>query len=76
VTKVVVTGNPLLGLRADRPHISTSGQSQVSVQHAVAAAIVHQNNFTGIRRGIDEAGHLGGKQRKAVLLVVAGNDDA
>jgi 2-methylcitrate dehydratase PrpD len=40
VTKVEVTGNPLLGLRADRPHISTSGQSQVSVQHAIAAAIV------------------------------------
>jgi 2-methylcitrate dehydratase PrpD len=40
VTKVEVTGNPLLGLRADRPHISSSGQSQVSVQHAVAAAIV------------------------------------
>jgi 2-methylcitrate dehydratase PrpD len=40
VTKVEVTGNPLLGLRADRLHISTSGQSQVSVQHAVAAAIV------------------------------------
>lgn len=40
VTKVEVTGNPLLGLRADRPHIATGGQSQVSVQHAVAAAIV------------------------------------
>jgi 2-methylcitrate dehydratase PrpD len=40
VTKVAVTGNPLLGLRTDRPHISTSGQSQVSVQHAVAAALV------------------------------------
>jgi 2-methylcitrate dehydratase PrpD len=40
VTKVEVIGNPLLGLRTDRPNISTSGQSQVSVQHAVAAAIV------------------------------------
>jgi 2-methylcitrate dehydratase PrpD len=40
VTKVEVTGNPLLGLRTDRAHISTSAQSQVSVQHAVAAAIV------------------------------------
>ena len=35
-----VTGNPLLGMRTDRPNISTSGQSQVSVQHAVAAALV------------------------------------
>src|SRR5579863_6685177 len=40
VERVKVTGNPLLGLRADRPQISTSAQSQVSVQHAVAAALV------------------------------------
>jgi 2-methylcitrate dehydratase PrpD len=40
VRAVEVTGNPLLGLRADRPTVSTSAQSQVSVQHAVAAAIV------------------------------------
>ncbi|MGC1776677.1 MAG: MmgE/PrpD family protein [Xanthobacteraceae bacterium] len=40
VDKVKVTGNPLLGLRADRPKISTSAQSQVSVQHAVAAALM------------------------------------
>jgi len=40
VEKVKVSGNPLLGLRADRPKISTSAQSQVSVQHAVAAALV------------------------------------
>jgi 2-methylcitrate dehydratase PrpD len=40
VTKVVVTGNPLLGIRTDRPHISNSAQSQVSVQHGVAAALL------------------------------------
>jgi 2-methylcitrate dehydratase PrpD len=40
VTKVVVTGNPLLGIRTDRPKISNSAQSQVSVQHGIAAAIV------------------------------------
>ena len=40
VERVKVTGNPLLGLRADRPAITTSAQSQVSVQHAVAAALV------------------------------------
>jgi 2-methylcitrate dehydratase PrpD len=40
VVKVVVTGNPLLGIRTDRPHISTSAQSQVSVQHGIAAALV------------------------------------
>jgi 2-methylcitrate dehydratase PrpD len=40
VASVKVTGNPLLGLRADRPNIATGVQSQVSVQHAVAAALV------------------------------------
>jgi 2-methylcitrate dehydratase PrpD len=40
VEQVTVTGNPLLAARTDRPNISTSGQSQVSVQHAVAAALV------------------------------------
>jgi 2-methylcitrate dehydratase PrpD len=40
VESVTVIGNPLLAARTDRPTISTSGQSQVSVQHAVAAALV------------------------------------
>ena len=39
VEKVVVTGNPLMAARADRPDISTGRESQVSVQHAVAAAL-------------------------------------
>jgi len=41
VTRVVVGGNPLLAHRTDRPDISTGRESQVSVQHAVAAALVH-----------------------------------
>ena len=36
----MVSGNPLLAARADRPNISTGRESQVSVQHAVAAALV------------------------------------
>jgi 2-methylcitrate dehydratase PrpD len=40
VTGVVVRGNPLLGIRTDRPNISTGRESQVSVQHAVAATLV------------------------------------
>jgi 2-methylcitrate dehydratase PrpD len=40
VTGVVVRGNPLLGVRTDRPDVSTGRESQVSVQHAVAAALV------------------------------------
>jgi 2-methylcitrate dehydratase PrpD len=40
VEKIKVTGNPLLALRTDRPNISTGRESQVSVQHAVAAALV------------------------------------
>jgi 2-methylcitrate dehydratase PrpD len=52
VEKVTVTGNPLLAARTDRPNISTSGQSQVSVQHAVAAALV-----TG-KAGVEQFGVL------------------
>ena len=40
VARVVVRGNPLLSVRADRPHVSTGREAQVSVQHAVAAALV------------------------------------
>jgi len=40
VSRVVVRGNPLLGVRADRPDISTGREAQVSVQHAVAAALL------------------------------------
>jgi 2-methylcitrate dehydratase PrpD len=40
VTRIVVTGNPLLSDRTDRPDISTGREAQVSVQHAVAAALV------------------------------------
>jgi 2-methylcitrate dehydratase PrpD len=39
VEKAVVTGNPLMATRADRPNISTGRESQVSVQHAVAVAL-------------------------------------
>jgi 2-methylcitrate dehydratase PrpD len=52
VDKVTVIGNPLLAARTDRPNISTSGQSQVSVQHAVAAALV-----TG-KAGLEQFGEL------------------
>ena len=41
VARIVVRGNPLLAHRTDRPEISTGRESQVSVQHAVAAALVH-----------------------------------
>lgn len=40
VVRVVVRGHPLLADRTDRPQVSTGRQSQVSVQHAVAAALV------------------------------------
>jgi 2-methylcitrate dehydratase PrpD len=40
VERVIVRGNPLLSDRTDRPDISTGSESQVSVQHAVAAALV------------------------------------
>ena len=40
VARAIVRGNPLLGVRADRPNVSTGREAQVSVQHAVAAALV------------------------------------
>jgi 2-methylcitrate dehydratase PrpD len=40
VTRVVISGHPLLSDRTDRPDVSTGRESQVSVQHAVAAALV------------------------------------
>jgi 2-methylcitrate dehydratase PrpD len=40
VASVVVRGNPLLAIRADRPNISTGREAQVSAQHAVACALV------------------------------------
>lgn len=40
VERVVVSGHPLLGLRADRPAIATGRESQVSLQHAAAAALL------------------------------------
>jgi 2-methylcitrate dehydratase PrpD len=40
VARVVVRGNPLLAHRTDRPDVATGRESQVSVQHAVAAALV------------------------------------
>ncbi len=43
VARVVVRGHPLLAVRTDRPDISTRRESQVSVQHAVAAALVTGN---------------------------------
>jgi 2-methylcitrate dehydratase PrpD len=40
VERVVVRGNPLLAARTDRPDISTGREAQVSVQHAVAVALL------------------------------------
>jgi 2-methylcitrate dehydratase PrpD len=46
--RIVVRGNPLLAHRTDRQDISTGREAQVSVQHAVAAALVHG------RAGLDQ----------------------
>ena len=40
VEKVFARGNPLLLQRTDRPVVATGRESQVSLQHAVAAALV------------------------------------
>ena len=43
IERVIVRGHPLLSDRTDRPHVATGSESQVSVQHAVAAALVTGN---------------------------------
>ncbi len=40
IEKVLARGNPLLVQRTDRPDVATGRESQVSLQHAVAAALV------------------------------------
>lgn len=40
ISRIVVRGHPLLSARADRPHVTTGRESQVSVQHTVAAALL------------------------------------
>ncbi|MCA0305347.1 MAG: MmgE/PrpD family protein [Proteobacteria bacterium] len=40
VDRVLARGNPLLLQRTDRPEIATGREAQVSLQHAVAAALV------------------------------------
>jgi 2-methylcitrate dehydratase PrpD len=62
VTRVVVRGHPLLGVRTDRPDISTGRESQVSVQHAVAAALV-----TG-KAGLDQFTDACARDPKVVAL--------
>ena len=70
VTRVAVRGNPLLLQRTDRPDVATGREAQVSLQHAVAAALVQGkaglDQFTdacvkdpavaAMRRRIDVAG--------------------
>src|SRR5262249_51173265 len=40
IERITVRGNPLLLQRADRPAVATGRESQVSLQHAVAAALL------------------------------------
>jgi 2-methylcitrate dehydratase PrpD len=40
VERIAARGNPLLLQRTDRPEVATGRESQVSLQHAVAAALV------------------------------------
>jgi 2-methylcitrate dehydratase PrpD len=62
VTRIVVTGNPLLSDRTDRPDISTGREAQVSVQHAVAAALV-----TG-KAGLDQFTDACARDAKVLAL--------
>jgi 2-methylcitrate dehydratase PrpD len=62
VARVVVRGNPLLSVRADRPDVSTGREAQVSVQHAVAAALVKG------QAGLDQFGDACVRDREVVKL--------
>jgi 2-methylcitrate dehydratase PrpD len=62
VTHVVVRGHPLLSDRTDRPNISTGRESQVSVQHAVAAALA-----TG-KAGLDQFSNASARDPKVLSL--------
>jgi 2-methylcitrate dehydratase PrpD len=52
VMRIVIRGNPLLSDRTDRPNISTGREAQVSVQHAVAAALL--TGKAGVEQFTDE----------------------
>ena len=41
VARIVMRGHPLLSVRTSRPNVTTGRESQASVQHAVAAALVY-----------------------------------
>jgi 2-methylcitrate dehydratase PrpD len=62
VTGVVIRGNPLLAIRTDRPNISTGRESQVSVQHAVAAALI-----TG-KAGVEQFNDAGARDPQVTAL--------
>ncbi|MFO4987164.1 hypothetical protein RCK87_25830, partial [Salmonella enterica subsp. enterica serovar 1,4,[5],12:i:-] len=52
---IIVTGNPLLLQRADRPSITTGREAQVSAQHAVAASLL--NGKPGLSEFSDQCVH-------------------
>jgi len=41
IAQIVVRGHPLLRERADRPAVETGREAKVSIQHSVAAALLH-----------------------------------
>ena len=53
ITRITLTGHPLLRQRADRPGVRTGRESQVSAQHAVAVALVRGR--AGLPEFSDEA---------------------
>jgi 2-methylcitrate dehydratase PrpD len=69
VERVVLRGNPLMSDRTDRPDISTGREAQVSVQHAIAAALV--SGQAGLAQFSDECARDGAvlamRRRIAVL---------
>jgi 2-methylcitrate dehydratase PrpD len=72
ITRIELTGHPLLRQRTDRPNIATGRESQVSAQHAVAVALVRG------RAGLEEFSDAAVREPelKALGSTVRFKDDA
>ena len=75
VTRVAVRGNPLLLQRTDRPEVATGRESQVSLQHAVAAALVRQGRprpvHRRLRRRSRRQGHARARSRWRAIAALS-----
>ncbi|MGJ3260821.1 MAG: MmgE/PrpD family protein [Rhodospirillales bacterium] len=53
ISRITIHGHPLLRQRADRPHVTTGREAQVSAQHAVSAVL--RSGKAGLAQFTDDA---------------------